>query len=158
MSSLIIQSDTLEDIADAIREKTGSQATMTPAEMIIAISGISNGGGGASITSANFQNIIVFINDDSSKSGLDLSKAQTLIDNDSEFFYIGYIEEGTKAIAHFEGSSCLDWKVYDYQGNDMTNSQWYIKTDINASYEWDVGSRISDGIYNNTDVIGVIVY
>lgn len=43
MSSLIIQSGTLEDIADAIRAKTGGQSAMTPAEMITAIGTISGG-------------------------------------------------------------------------------------------------------------------
>ena len=34
MSTLLIQSETLESIADAIREKTGESGTMTPLQMI----------------------------------------------------------------------------------------------------------------------------
>lgn len=45
MSSLIIQSGTLSDIADAIRAKTGKAASMTPLEMPTEISSISGGGG-----------------------------------------------------------------------------------------------------------------
>lgn len=43
MSSLIIQSGTLDDIADAIRAKTGSQASMTPAQMVTNIASIPTG-------------------------------------------------------------------------------------------------------------------
>lgn len=37
--------DTFSDIADAIRAKTGSSATMTPAQMPTEIASISGGGG-----------------------------------------------------------------------------------------------------------------
>lgn len=43
MSSYIIQSQTLTDIADAIRNKTGSSSTLTPLEMPNAIANISSG-------------------------------------------------------------------------------------------------------------------
>jgi len=43
MSNLIIQSGTLDDIADAIRAKTGSQASMTPAQMVTNIASIPTG-------------------------------------------------------------------------------------------------------------------
>ncbi len=46
MSSLIIQSETLDDIATAIRSKTGKSASMTPLEMPAEIRSISGGGGG----------------------------------------------------------------------------------------------------------------
>lgn len=49
MSTMLIQSDTLSDIADAIRSKTGGSNTMTPLEMPTEISNIPTGGGGASI-------------------------------------------------------------------------------------------------------------
>ena len=44
MSTMLIQSDTLDDIADAIRAKTGSVSTMTPLEMPTEIANISGGG------------------------------------------------------------------------------------------------------------------
>jgi len=44
VSNLIIQSETLNSIANAIREKNGEQTTYTPSEMITAISNISSGG------------------------------------------------------------------------------------------------------------------
>lgn len=47
MNEYLIQDSTLTDIADAIREKTGDSALMTPAEMVEAIAGIETGGGGA---------------------------------------------------------------------------------------------------------------
>lgn len=44
MDEYLIQGSTLTDIADAIREKTGDSALMTPAEMVEAIGSISGGG------------------------------------------------------------------------------------------------------------------
>ena len=44
----LIQESTLKSIADAIRNKTGSAAKMTPSAMATAISGITTGGGGSS--------------------------------------------------------------------------------------------------------------
>lgn len=43
MSNLYIQAQTLTDIADAIREKAGTSATMTPSQMASAIGSISGG-------------------------------------------------------------------------------------------------------------------
>lgn len=43
MSNLYIQAQTLTDIADAIREKAGTSATMTPSQMVSAIGSISGG-------------------------------------------------------------------------------------------------------------------
>lgn len=54
MSTLLIQSGTLDDIADAIRAKTGSAASMTPLQMPTQIASIPSGGsGGVSILSGN---------------------------------------------------------------------------------------------------------
>lgn len=44
MSNLYIQAQTLTDIADAIRDKTGAGTTMTPSQMASAIGSISGGG------------------------------------------------------------------------------------------------------------------
>lgn len=46
MAEYLIQSETLDDIADAINAKTGGSSAMTPAEMVTAIGTISGGGGG----------------------------------------------------------------------------------------------------------------
>lgn len=45
MSTLLVQSGTFDDIADAIRAKTGKVASMTPLEMPQEIASISGGGG-----------------------------------------------------------------------------------------------------------------
>jgi len=45
MSEFLIQSETLDEIADAINAKTGGSSAMTPAEMVTAIGSISGGGG-----------------------------------------------------------------------------------------------------------------
>jgi len=45
MAEYIIQSETLDDIADAINAKTGGSSAMTPAEMAAAIGSIQTGGG-----------------------------------------------------------------------------------------------------------------
>jgi hypothetical protein len=44
MSEFLIQSETLDEIADAINAKTGGSSAMTPAEMVTAIGSISGGG------------------------------------------------------------------------------------------------------------------
>lgn len=44
MDEYLVQGSTLTDIADAIREKTGDSALMTPAEMVEAIAEIPSGG------------------------------------------------------------------------------------------------------------------
>lgn len=54
MSKVVITESYLEDIADAIREKNGTQNTYTPAQMATAISNISGGEGGR--FAANFTN------------------------------------------------------------------------------------------------------
>lgn len=46
MPEYIIQGQTLTDIADAIRDKTGGSSAMTPAEMVTEIGSIQTGGGG----------------------------------------------------------------------------------------------------------------
>ena len=46
MAEYLIQSETLDDIADAINAKTGGSSAMTPAEMVTAIGSISGGGSG----------------------------------------------------------------------------------------------------------------
>ena len=51
MADYLIHDSTLEDIADAIRAKTGKSATMTPLEMPSEIASIETGGGGSSLPS-----------------------------------------------------------------------------------------------------------
>lgn len=46
MAEYLIQSGTLDDIADAINAKTGGSSAMTPAQMVTAIGSISGGGSG----------------------------------------------------------------------------------------------------------------
>lgn len=51
MADYLIKDTTLQSIADAIRSKTGSQSSMTPAQMATEISTISTGSGGSEIPS-----------------------------------------------------------------------------------------------------------
>ena len=44
MAEYLIQSETLDDIADAINAKTGGSSAMTPAQMVTAIAAIPSGG------------------------------------------------------------------------------------------------------------------
>ena len=46
MAEYLIQSETLDAIADAINAKTGGSSAMTPAEMVMEIGNIPTGGGG----------------------------------------------------------------------------------------------------------------
>ena len=47
MAEYLIQSETLDAIADAINAKTGGSSAMTPAEMVTEIGNIPTGGGGS---------------------------------------------------------------------------------------------------------------
>lgn len=49
MANVLIEQDTMADIADAIRGKNGSVSTYTPAQMITAIANIPTGGGSPNI-------------------------------------------------------------------------------------------------------------
>lgn len=51
MADYLIHDSTLEDIADAIRAKTGGSALINPEDMADEIDGIQTGGGGASLPS-----------------------------------------------------------------------------------------------------------
>ena len=53
MAEYLIQSDTLDDIADAINAKTGGSSAMTPAEMVTAIESISGGTSPVEFTLSN---------------------------------------------------------------------------------------------------------
>ena len=46
MAEVLVQDSSLQDIADAIREKNGTETTYKPSEMGDAVRGISGGGGG----------------------------------------------------------------------------------------------------------------
>jgi hypothetical protein len=62
MAEYLIQSETLDDIADAINAKTGGSSAMTPAEMVTAIGNIETGGGGE--TQAKFTGTVTFVGQD----------------------------------------------------------------------------------------------
>lgn len=88
MDEYLIQGSTLTDIADAIREKTGDSALMTPAEMVEAIEGISGGGGEEN---TGFE-IIDFVQDNATASTKNIHP-QKMFDN----FVVQYgvLETGT---------------------------------------------------------------
>lgn len=68
MAEYLIQSETLDDIADAINAKTGGSSAMTPAQMVTAIGSISGGSGIATftgtieLTNEDAQNITIPVN------------------------------------------------------------------------------------------------
>lgn len=62
MSQYIIQEETLTNIADAIRAKTGSTATMTPSGMVALINGIETGGGAPSTITAGDTPVMIVAN------------------------------------------------------------------------------------------------
>ena len=93
MSNYIIQSETLTNIANAIRAKTGNSGTLTPSQMATEISNISSGGG--SITGIDLSNGCSFYyidTGDTTKSGLDLSKISSAISGNKDFYYIGRVD------------------------------------------------------------------
>ena len=67
MSEYLIQSETLDDIADAINAKTGGSSAMTPAEMVTAIGNISGGG-------SDLSAVDVFVGDYLSTTDLIITK------------------------------------------------------------------------------------
>ena len=110
MANYLTTDTDLTAVADAIRTKGGTNATLTfPSGFVSAINAIPSGGGGgssASISSANFSRIL-YVPDVSSKAGLDFSSFSSDLNN-KEFFYMGQVEQTTYCIAHFNGLSCVD--------------------------------------------------
>ena len=140
MSSLIIQSETLTSIANAIRAKTGNSGTLTPSQMATEIGNISSGGGdsggssGGTITGIDLSNGCSFYTilvSDTTKSGLDLSKISSVISNNKDFYYIGQVEEtwGTCVVAHFKGTQFQEMLAYENtSGYDSA-----IETDLSGT-------------------------
>ena len=143
MANYLTTDTDLTAVANAIRTKGGTNATLTfPSGFVSAINAISTSGGGsssASISSANFSQFFDVFSGVSTKTGLNFSDYASVLAN-NEYFYFGLIEDMTDCIAHFQGLTCVDWKCLDGSGNDITNQ--YEKTDLDSSYFWAVGSKI----------------
>ena len=80
MSIMFINSDTLSDIADAIRAKTGGSGTMTPLEMPTEIASI--GGGGIDISEYTERGGSIRNGSTSNTMSLDITK---------DYIIIGYV-------------------------------------------------------------------
>ena len=88
MSTLLVQSGTLDDIADAIRAKTGKVASMTPLEMPQEIASISGGGG---------VNILSGTSDPTSAQGNNKQIFLKHADFEEDYTFKEYLEVGNTA-------------------------------------------------------------
>lgn len=130
MSTMLIQSGTLEDIADAIRAKTGGSASMTPLQMPTQIASIPSGGGGIDVLSG--------VTNPNSSQGSDGD------------FYLRYTDNGVKNSS--SGGQAVNT---GYSGN--SDSEYVLEFVINqaqsTSYPTIFGARPSGSIANTTYVI-----
>lgn len=129
MSTMLIQSGTLDDIADAIRAKTGGSASMTPLQMPTQIASIPSGSG------ANI-----------------LSGDMPLSSQGSEGdIYFQYLKDGIRA---GNGTTYADT---GYSGND--NSEYVIEFMITQNQTSTTpvmfGAKPSSG--DDTNAVGVVV-
>ena len=131
--------DTFSDIADAIRAKTGSSATMTPAEMPTEIAGISSGG------------------TDSLKVNMIKTRVELL--NLGELLVYG--EEST---AHYVGINSFNLTPYanysNYLSYDTTTNKFTVLADFTGFFRCWVENYQSSGTaprgklyYNDTEVL-----
>lgn len=102
----------LTNLADAIRAKTGSNATMTVAQMATAIASISGGGGsssGGGWTPTTFTNITSEMEFSKYSAELDLTN---YLGNSPFILCVVYIKSDMS-------SSSYGWCVYYYSGSNM---------------------------------------
>lgn len=129
MSTMLIQSGTLDDIADAIRAKTGGSASMTPLQMPTQIASIPSGGG---------IDILSGVTNPNPSQGSDGD------------FYLRYTDNGVKNSS--SGGQAVNT---GYSGN--SDSEYVIDFMINSaqstSYPTIFGARPSGSIANTTYVI-----
>lgn len=130
MSTLLIQSGTLDDIADAIRAKTGKVASMTPLEMPDEIESISGGGEKAST--------LVITKDTSG------SYASVLVANNTFTISDGYRYSQVTGEANAVVTEVC--KVY----YDSSQTQWKIKATTNVTCD--------DNNYSAGDVVASWAY
>ena len=131
MSTLLIQSGTLDDIADAIRAKTGKVASMTPLEMPDEIESISGGGGEAST---------LVITTDTSGSYASVLVADNTFTISNSYRYSQVSGEANAVVTEV----C---KVY----YDTSQSQWKIKatTDVTCDgTDYSAGDVVASWAYN----------
>lgn len=95
MANYLTTDTDLTAVANAIRTKGGTNATLTfPSGFVSAINAISTGGGGTSsgidLSGCSFYDITM---NETSKAGLNLSLISSAINNNKDFYYIGMVEE-----------------------------------------------------------------
>lgn len=91
MAEYLIQSETLDDIADAINAKTGGSSAMTPAEMVEAIGSIETGGGDVADSLQKITSVVIKNNGEPAKFKCNLPYC-------SSFSYTNYGSNGIEEI------------------------------------------------------------
>lgn len=132
--------DTFSDIADAIRAKTGSSATMTPAEMPTEIASISGGGGADSLKVKTIKTRVELLN----------------LGN--------LLVYGEQSTAHYVGINSFNLTTYvdysNYLSYDTTTNKFTVLADFTGFFRCWVENYQSSGTaprgklyYNNTEVL-----
>lgn len=120
MAEYLIQSETLDEIADAINAKTGGSSAMTPAEMVTEIGNIQTGGDGSLELLASGQ--------------------YTLAENSTSGFSIPVSYTGT--------AKTVFVKVNDITGIGWRTIAWLIETNIDLdNVVTDVLETLGENLY-----------
>ena len=90
MAEYLIQSESLDDIADAINAKTGGSSAMTPAQMVTAIGSISGGSVPRVVSVDTYTQVEDWLSD-SQGNTLNFCKTYLDYDNHPTTFKIAYI-------------------------------------------------------------------
>lgn len=152
MANYLTTDTDLTAVANAIRTKGGTNATLTfPSGFVSAINAISTGGGGTSsgidLSGCSFYDITM---NETSKAGLNLSLISSAINNNKDFYYIGMVEEtwSTHVVAHFKGTQFQEMVAYE-NTNGYDSS---IETDLDGT-TWPNVPRF----YNTNGIIGFVL-
>lgn len=144
MSTLLIQSGTLDDIADAIRAKTGGSSSMTPLEMPSEIASIVGGGGDITLLhSAGLTRSEIIDNPPTT---------YTFTENYDTIYVIGSISDndaqaGTKITYNGNGTATeIDSKSGVYSTTDSINTKVVKIQNVSANESVEIARSGTDGL------------
>ena len=144
MSTMLIQSGTLDDIADAIRAKTGGVATMTPLEMPTEIANIVGGGGDITLLhSAGLTRSEIIDNPPTT---------YTFTKNYDTIYVVGSISDndaqaGCKLTYNGNGTATeIDSKSGVYSSTDSINTKILKIKNVSANESVEIARSSTDGL------------
>jgi len=157
MSEFLIQSETLDEIADAINAKTGGSSAMTPAEMVTAIGTISGGGSTPFVVSVDEYIHVENWLSDALGNTLNFCKTYLDYDNHPRNFKITYIENNQATIYNASVFWTYPNSASSTQGNGCFKNTYPNRTiSSTASFRITAGAKITvltlSPIYRNSSL------